>query len=264
MATLDLWTLVRKRPEIDPRDLAEAVRLQAQQSGLDYRMRLLIRDSIDALRGHWGSACFDAWLKACPERDWIEAICREEFEEVGFPSIKKRLMGKTDPDDIRRFLEELGRGVRRDLTIYIAGSIALILPGYISRHTEDINVVGEVPPEIRNNHQLLDSLEKRYGLHVGHVQTHYFPMRWQERAHSLGIFDGMLVFLVDVYDVFLSKLFSARLKDRDDLRVLTPQLDKDILAEKLKTDAASFLTAPRLLQLAQDNWKILYGEALPQ
>jgi hypothetical protein len=83
-------------------------------------------------------------------------------------------------------------------------------------------------------------------------------------VHSLDIFDRLQVFLVDVYDVALSKLFSARLKDLEDLRVLKPQLDKELLATKLRTHGGDFLAAPRLLQLAQDNWKVLYGEALPQ
>ena len=42
------------------------------------------------------------------------------------------------------------------------------------------------------------------------------------------------MFLLDVYDVFLSKLFSVREKDRDDLRVLIPQLSKDVLVRKFK------------------------------
>jgi len=61
----------------------------------------------------------------------------------------------------------------------------------------------------------------------------------------------------------LSKLFSARTKDMADLLVLTPQLDRDVLVEKFKTTCGSFLAAPRLLELAQNNWKVLFGEPLP-
>jgi hypothetical protein len=68
---------------------------------------------------------------------------------------------------------------------------------------------------------------------------------------------------VDVYDVFLSKLFSARTKDRDDLRALVPQLDKDPLIRKLKETTGSMLAAESLRQRAEQNWYILYGEPLP-
>ena len=71
------------------------------------------------------------------------------------------------------------------------------------------------------------------------MQSHYFPSGWQNRAHSLEPFGRLQVLLVDVYDVFLSKLFSARIKDLEDLLVLAPQLDKDDLVEKLKDHAAA-------------------------
>lgn len=55
------------------------------------------------------------------------------------------------------------------------------------------------------------------------------------------------------FDVFLSKLFSVRDKDRDDLRVLVPQLDKDVLVRKFRELAGDFLAAPRLKEIATDN-----------
>jgi hypothetical protein len=69
--------------------------------------------------------------------------------------------------------------------------------------------------------------------------------------------------LVDAYDVFLSKLFSARTKDRDHLRALVPQLDKEVLVRQLKETTQSMLAAPGLREKAENNWYILYGESLP-
>src|SRR5262249_16859605 len=115
-----------------------------------------------------------------------------------------------------------------------------------------------VPEVIRSNHRLLDELKKSYGLQIGHVQTHYFPSGWESRVHSFGVFGALKVYLLDVYDVFLSKLFSARRKDQEDLRVLAPQLDKDTVIRKLKDHAQGFLATPRLRELATNNWKVLY------
>jgi len=148
--------------------------------------------------------------------------------------------------------------------IDVGGAIALILAGHLSRHTEDVDIVGDVPAEIRNKHGLLEALQKRYGLEVGHVQTHYFPAGWEQRIHSLGSFGKLQVYLLDVYDVFLSKLFSKREKDRDDLRVVKPQLDKDSLVRKLRETAPGLLAAPELKENAEANWQILFGEGLPQ
>jgi hypothetical protein len=261
--TLDLWWLTRGKPQIDPTDLSHAVCQQAGEDDLDYRTRLLIRDSVQALRAHWGEARLERWLSRCPHRHRIEFICQEEFDKVGFPTIARRLMDKTNPEDIRQMLEQLGRALARETTIYIAGSVALILPGYLSRHTDDIDLIDEVPAEIRNRHDLLHQLASSYSLILGHVQSHYFPSDWQQRVHSLGIFGRLRVFLLDVYDVFLSKLFSARQKDLDDMRLLIPQLDKETLTRRFRETCGSFLAAPRLLQLAQDNWQILFGEPLP-
>jgi hypothetical protein len=147
--------------------------------------------------------------------------------------------------------------------MYVGGSAALILPGYLSRQTEDIDAVDEVPAEIRSQHKVLQELADRYGLHLAHFQRHYLPMRWEQRVHSRPPYGLLQVYLLDVYDVFLSKLFSARTKDQDDLRALAPQLDKAILAQRLHDTTGSMLAAETLRQRAEKNWYILYGESLP-
>jgi hypothetical protein len=259
----DLWTLARLRAQIDPHDLTDAIVRQVGANDLDYRSRLLIRDSIDALKSYWGESRFANWFQECPMRQEIEAICGEEFDKIGFPSLRKRLMERTTPEQIRDYLETLGRRIRKETRIYIAGSCALILPGLIDRGTEDVDVVDEVPKEIRDEHALLEELQKSYSLHMGHVQRHYFPAGWQDRAHSYASWGRLSVYLIDVYDIFLSKLFSARIKDLEDLRSLVPQIDKGILVDRFKRTCEGFLAAPRLKELAMGNWQILFKEDLP-
>jgi hypothetical protein len=256
--------LVRGTPQVDPRDLAEAVEAQAAEGGeLDYRTRLLIRDSVEALRGYWGERRFREWLVNCVARPRIEAICAESFERPGFPSIKERLVEKNDPATVEQLFRELGSRIRRRVRLVVGGSVALILPGYLERATDDIDVVDEIPAEIRSQHALLDELRKRYGLMLAHFQSHYLPSGWENRLHCLDTFGDLQVYLVDAYDVFLSKLFSIRTKDLDDLRMLLPQLDKDILTRRFKETTASMLAAEDLRKRAEQNWYILYGEALP-
>lgn len=259
----DLWRLVLGWPQIDPDELAEAVQEQACQEPLDYRTRLLIRDSLAALERHWGEGRLDCWLGMTPVRTRLESIRREAFERPGFPTITERLVKKTDPSDVREFLRELGGHIAHSLPLQVGGSGALILTGYLSRRTDDLDVVDEVPEVLRNQHQLLQRLRTRYGLGLAHFQSHYLPKDWDKRLHSLGSFGRLQVFLVDVYDVFLSKLFSKREKDRDDLRVVAPQLDKETLTQRLRDTAAPLASDPALRPNAEQNWYILYGEPLP-
>lgn len=258
----DLWSLVKGKPQVDPTDLAVAVQEQACQPELDFRTRLLIRDSMNALQRHWGHPRLSRWLASSIARSRLEEIWHEDLGETRF-TVAERIMDKTDPEEIRQFLRELGDHVRHTQRLLIGGSVALILPGHLSRATDDVDVVDEVPEEVRSLHTVLKELRDRFGLRLTHFQSHYLPEGWQNRVHSLEPFGRLRISLVDVYDVFLSKLFSGRTKDRDDLRALLPQLDREVLTRKFLETTPRLRADARFLENAQKNWYILTGEALP-
>lgn len=256
----DLWSLVQHQQHIDPRDLTAAIEDQVARHDLDYRSRVLIRDSLKALRHYWGTERVAAWLDSSPRGKEIETVCQGPWDDDrGFPSLMRRVMDVTRPETIRQFLQDLAKSIRRPLRLYIGGSAALILPGLLSRHTEDIDVVDEVPPEIRSEYRLLDELKQIHQLEL----RHYLPMGWEKRVHSIEPIGDLDIYLVDVYDVFLSKLFSARVKDRQDLKTLAPQLDKERLVQLLKETTQSMLASSELRDRAQHNWYALFGEELP-
>jgi Nucleotidyltransferase of unknown function (DUF6036) len=259
----DLWGLVWGKPEVDPNALAEAIEREAQREGLDFRTRLLIRDSSNALVARWGRERFAAWLKGRPGGARIEQIATEDLGEPGFPSLQERLMERTEPDTVRQFLRDLGTRLERPVRLCIGGSIALILPGHLSRATEDIDVVDEVPPELRAERALLERLRRTYGLQLTHFQSHYLPSGWAARVQSLEPFGQLQAFLVDVIDVFLSKLFSNRDKDLDDLRALWPALDREAVEQHLREHCCSLLGEEALRRSAERNWYVLTGQALP-
>jgi hypothetical protein len=259
----DLWSLVWGRPEVDPSDLADAIQDQVRKDDLDYRTRLLVRDSLDALRHHWGQARLDAWLAKSPARRRMETIWHEPFDEAGFPTLRERIVEKTDPEVVRQFFRELGAHVDQPVRLQVGDSIALILQGLLARATVDVDLVDEVPAELRLQHSLLAELRKRYGLILAHFQRHYLPMGWEQRLRFFGSFGEVRVYLLDTQDVFLSKLSSIRSKDLDDLRVLAPQLDKPSLVLRLKESCSSMLAASDLRQRMEKNWYIVYGEPLP-
>src|SRR5437763_920993 len=122
--TKDLWSLVLQRHEIDPADLAEAIDEQASQAELDFRTRLLIRDSVVALQNYWGQQRLMAWLGGSPARERIESILRQDLGDPGFPSLVRRVMDTTRPERIREFFRELGMHLHQPVRLYIGGSIA--------------------------------------------------------------------------------------------------------------------------------------------
>jgi hypothetical protein len=262
-ATKGLWSLVWGNPQVDPADLASAVAAEAGNEPFDFRTRLLIQDSLRALEEYWGAGRFDQWLDKCSGREKLHEILLEDLGEPGFPSLKERLMDKTDPEVVRQLFRELGAHLHRSTRLAVGGSIALILPGQLARATEDIDVVNEVPDEIRSQHKLLDDLRKRFGLKLTHFQSHYLPSGWEKRLHGLEPFGQLQVYLVDAIDVFLSKLFSKRTKDLDDLRALAPQLDKETIVQRLRETSEALMADDSLRQCAEKNWYIVYGEPLP-
>lgn len=261
--TKDLWSLVLNQQWIDAEDLAQAVQREVVAGRLDFRTRLLVRDAVRALENYWGHERSGRWLAESPVRENIERILREDLGRPGFPYLKEQVMESIHPETVREFLRELSGLVHKPVRLCIGGSIALILPGYLSRPTQDLDVVDEVPAEIRSQRDKIEDLQRRYRIELAHFQQHYLPSRWEDRLHYFDTFGPMRVYLVDLYDVFLSKLFSGREKDRDDLRALLGNIDKEVLIRKLKDTTQSMLVAPGLREKAEKNWYILYGEPLP-
>lgn len=260
-----LWSVVRLTPSVDATALARAVEEALGTSPLDYRTQLLVRDAVTALEAYWGAERFRAWLRGVPNRERIEEARRtgDDLNEVGFPSLERRLMDAVTPETVEAFLRELSLHVNRPTRLVVGGSIALILAGHVSRHTDDVDIVDEVPAEIREQHDLLGQLADRYGLQITHFQSHYLNAGWEQRIRSAGAFGNLHVYAVDPYDVFVGKLFSVRPKDRDDLRVLSRRLDRETIVRRLQETARALRADARLAQAAADNWFVVFGETLP-
>jgi hypothetical protein len=261
--TLDPWRLVWGQPYIDSGTLAEAIVSDLQRHPQpDYRTRLLVRDAAQAIRSFWGAARFQRWLSASPVREQLRAILKEQFLETGFPSIWRRLVNSIGENEVKQIFTLLGQNVHERIEVYIAGSVPTLIEGLTARPTEDIDIVDEVPAEIRKQRAVLRRIEKDYGLRLGHVQSHYLPSGWPKRRRYLGDFGGLRVYLVDAYDIFVSKLSSKQQKHKDDLRVLAAKLDKEIARRRLFDDGRAFLDDPRQRPQIEANWQFIYQELL--
>ena len=145
---------------------------------------------------------------------------------------------------IRQIFDMLGRRIHGPVEVHIAGSISTLIKGLTSRPTADINFVNAVPLEIRRQRAVLRKIEAEFGLTLGHVQWHDLPANWQNRRQWLGTFGGLCVYVVDEYDIFVSKLSSKQEKHQSDLRVLALKLDKDAARRRLIADGHAFLNDP--------------------
>jgi len=260
---LDPWRLVWGQPHIDSVALAAAIESDLQRNPHpDYRTRLLVRDAAKALRSFWGNRKFTRWLAASPAGERIRTILSARFDEIGFPHIRRRLVDSIRTAQVQQIFALLGQNVHDRVEVYVAGSIPTLIAGLTARPTEDIDLVDEVPAEIRKQRAVLRKIQTDYGLSIGHVQSHYLPARWETRRQFLGDFGGLRVYFVDACDIFVSKLSSKKEKHKDDLRVLAQKLDKETAKQRLLHDGRAFLDDPLQRPQIEANWQFIYQEAL--
>jgi hypothetical protein len=259
----DPWRLVWGQPYIDSRTLAAAIEQDlARSDHPDFRTRLLVRDSAVALRSYWGADRFSRWLAASPAGSRIRSILDEDLGETGFPAIRRRLVDRIDSTRIRRIFDLLGRGIHGRTEIHVAGSIPTLIKGLTARPTGDIDLVDEIPEEIRRQPDVLRKIETDFGLKLSHVQSHYLPPHWRDRRQWFGDFGGLRVYLLDEYDIFVGKLSSKKEKHLSDLGVLGLELDKEKARQRLLTDGRVFLDDPKLRPQIEENWRFIFQEPL--
>lgn len=255
-----IWSVARDNIGVDAEALFAAVTHPTVLNTGDPRTRLLVRDSVAGLRKFWGRSIFDQRIEALPQRQAIESYFHHQPPDMGFPSLRKRIMNVTDPKVLERLCRDLGRRLRDRATITVGGSMALIVQSLIVRQTEDVDVVNELPPVIRQDHKLLQELSERYRLKLSHFQSHYLPSGWERRTWSLGVFDQLTVRVVDPSDVLIGKLFSRRDKDFNDFMHCWDKFDQRVLRERLAHDTAAFRSDAKSLEAARHNWYVLTGE----
>ena len=261
-----LWSLL-DTPTIDPARLIPAVEAAAGEAGLDWRTRQLLGESWRALGSKFGPDVLRRYLRS-HDPEAMQAIVARVFAghdpaEVKFPSIPDRLEFGMKPATIKSFLTALGKTLDRPITLTLGGSGALILRGLLHRHTEDLDLADEIPAEVRRAGGVLSELASRFGLRLAHFQTHYLPPGWASRTIDGGSYGKILLRLLDPYDIVAGKVFSARSRDQDDVRVASRLLDKSRLLERVHEYAASVGDDERLRTQAMDTWQIVFLEDLP-
>jgi len=163
----------------------------------DFRTRLLVRDATTAIRSFWGSRRFARWLAESPVGPRIRTILKEDFGQLGFSTIRRRFVDTIDDSQLCQIFDMLGRNIPGRVEVHIAGSIPTLIKGLTARPTIDIDIVDEVPAEIRRQRTILRKIKTDFGLTLGHMQSHDLPAHWQNRRQWLGDFGGLRVYVVE-------------------------------------------------------------------
>ncbi len=264
---LALWNLLA-RPTIDPASLARAIETVVVEPNLDWRTLQLVKEGWEALEKSIEPGLLNDYLLDRTSIQVAEAI-RARIDDawnshcdVKFPSLKERLMPQLSPLTVRQFLRELGSAIAHPTTITMGGAASLVLRGLLSRATEDVDLVDEVPAEIRHEREILELLSTRYGLRLTHFQSHYLPRDWESRTIDFGAFGKIQVRLVDALDIVAGKVYSTRPKDLDDFRLLSLALNKEELKQRVLQRSTSLISSDQNRQQAIRNWYIVYGDDL--
>lgn len=150
------WSIISSGGQaVDAEGLFAAIRHPAVLGTDDPRTQLLVRDAVKGLYEFWGAEAFAGRLRQLPQREAIQSFLTRPTDEIGFPSLRKRIVNVTDPVALEKLCRDLGARLREPATIVIGGSVASMVAALLSRHTEDIDVVDELPPAIRSEHALL-------------------------------------------------------------------------------------------------------------
>ncbi len=256
----DAWQLIRSGGPIDAMQFLLSLRETACSKELDTRSRLLIRDGLAALEQHWGSGVLNRRLQSVTFPHRSDTYSATDAQE-GFYTLGDRIVDATDPNSLLQMLRELGTRVTAPAKFVIGGSLALMIDALIIRHTDDVDLVDEIPATLRNEHELLAELCTRYGLKITHFQSHYLPAGWNQRVRSLGVFGRITVMRVDPIDVLVGKLFSRRAKDLDDNRQAWPLIDQSDYRQRLCAEAKRLSGEVSQIESARHNWYILTGES---
>ena len=60
-----------------------------------------------------------SWLLQCPYREQIKAIWSAHYDEVGFPSLRRRVVDTTRPEQVKQFFRELAQHVQHPVRLAV-------------------------------------------------------------------------------------------------------------------------------------------------
>ena len=215
---------------------------------------------------YWGSRRFKQWLAGSPVGQRIRAILRgRSAANRDSPRSGDGWWSTIDLTTISAGSSTCsGRAIHGPVEVHIAGSIPTLIKG-LDGPTDRLTSISWTRFPRRCSPAAATSYERSKPISVSSWATcspTISRFTGRDRRQWLGDFGGLRVYVVDEYDIFVSKLSSKKEKHQSDLGVLALKLDKEIARRRLFTDGRSFLDDPKLRPQIEENWRFIFQEPL--
>ena len=152
----------------------------------------------------------------------------------------------------KEFLEELDSLLNEPFELHCIGGFAVVAAYGLPRSTNDLDYFSLVPYNRVSDLERMagegSALARKHKVHVHHAAVASVPESYTERMTELfpERFKNIRLFVLDPYDVVLSKLSRNVERDRQDVEYLakTQHLDSKILRERYEKELRPILIGP--------------------
>jgi len=152
----------------------------------------------------------------------------------------------------RSFLDEIDRSAPSDIALNCIGGFAVSLYYGLARPTGDIDVVDVTPSDAKGWLATIASegsdLHRRHKVYLQIVTVASLPYCYEERLTEIfpNRFQRLRLFVLDPYDLVLSKLTRNVEVDAEDVKYLvqTQQLDLDLLETRYREELRPYIIGP--------------------
>jgi len=170
---------------------------------------------------------------------------------------------KEIPEPWLSFLLEIDLALDEEVHFHVFGGFAIHMQYELTRPTADVDIVSAVIPGEKFN-DLVElagkgsELHKRFGVYLDPVGVIApIPIDYTERLTNIAVnvFYRLRIFIMDPYDIALSKIDRNVTKDRQDVSYLakTVPLDLDILQERFWREVEPDLLNSRIKRACADH-----------
>lgn len=156
------------------------------------------------------------------------------------------------PSPWKEFLEELDGLLPEPIELHCIGGFAVVAAHGLPRSTNDLDYFSLEPYNRARDLQRIagecSPLARKHKVHVHHAAVATVPESYEERLTELfpGRFKNLRLFVLDPYDIVLSKLSRNEERDRQDVDYLvkTQHLDANVLRERYEKELRTSLIGP--------------------
>lgn len=161
-------------------------------------------------------------------------------------------MSPSLPPPWREFLTELDDLFDEPLQFHCIGGFAVVAAYGLPRSTNDRDYFTLIPCDRARKLERLagegSQLARKHKVHVHHAGIASVPENYEERTAELypGHFKNIRLFVLDPYDLVLSKISRNAERDREDVAYLarTQHLDPNVLAERYEHELKAYVIGP--------------------